>query len=1671
MRGAFAAIALLLASFSAHASDATTRAAINDQRGFVPEKVYQFDGIDSVNLFNGNLTLTLPLGGTYPVSSHLSYGLQLHYNSKVWELKEGGQNGCFVGQPNSFAAFPSTVLHHRGSAGLGWTFSLGQVVPYTENPLEPFGAYYSPDGASHPFGNRDTLDPNTSGGYVSVTTSVDGSNLRLKKKNTNDYEIEFPDGSIHEFNGAGLLYKMRDRFGNAVSVTQTFTSERDENGILRSKWKWTLTDSFRSQVITFRDFHEDFTDVTRRFEMLRWIVESIDLAVFSGGGTSQPTGRYKFVYTYDEIARGCTPGFNYAPCNDRVVVPLLQKLVWVPDGTTFTFDYNKTAGLACQQGMLSRITLPTGGGIGWTYGDYALPANGCADLNTGPTWMNHTTGVIAKTLYDSNGSVIGNGWKYEPKSGRVETTDGYCGETQPIGGGQPIQITHTGVHDVSNTVTDPLGRVTVHYFATWNEADIQKSANRERDYGLPYTRRTVAPGAAGRFLSREFCDGPATACSPSRTVYAAYDDAISWPQMLAERTVFNKDASHYVDSASSDYAGYGRYRTTVVSSSFGPTRTSYVDHDGTGIGPNDPWIMNRYTTESVTEPVGGVDSTSVSKVCLDATTGLLRAKRQLQGTEEHPADVIVRYTYDSAGNQTAEDWYGGDKTSLTQNDLCSSSTAAEASQYRINHGYTAGLRTSSTYRNATFKSFDITVDARSGLASAVRDPAEASITYKYDELGRVIEVRPLNEAWKHYTYLPFASQAEPAAVIERTYAANADLSADPPPEVLTERRIYDDGLGRVRQIRQRMPSGWAVVQNGYDGAGQRTSVSMPETGSSGDFNSSFSPPSTTVFTFDRFGRVATVTTPDGKVATTVYNGIRLINRTVDVDGTSVKTREEYDAHGRLLSVTENADKPGAVKTEYKYDLAGRLTDVSTTASGVTQTRKFLYDNRGFLLVERHPEKGSAGDGLVYYGTFEPDGFKSAYDARGHVLRRVDGTFGGSHDLAYTYDEMERLTKIEDLDSSGHRRTLKQFTYGTLNSPGGCIPSPSCNALKGKLHTAVRSNYVPDLGTVNVTETYAYKSLGGRPTTRTTTVGSTTTFSGANFTMMQSWDELGNLTSLTYPSTSAVSAPRTVAYAYDEGLLTEVGGYGTISYHPTGQVAAVAHDNGLLETIDRDGSNMPRPKRITVTRPADGATLWQSGDYEYDGAGNITKIGNTSYDYDAMNRLTSWTVSSPGWSYKTVRTLDAFGNATRTSSLGCPDSSSGLRDCFETAFARNVDSATNHYSFQTYDDAGSVTSDGRHSFAYDAVAMPVSITSDLRSDRFLYTADDERIAVVSLIDANGVTRNRTTWTLRATNNLLLRTFTDDSTSGTRVWSWTEDEIWRGAEIIASESPAGRKHYSLDHLGSPRFVADANGNRIGEQTFTPFGGGGTSDGGRIQFTGHEADSESLTYMHARYHDGAVGRFLSVDPVLDVEKALREPQLWNRYAYVTNNPLKYVDLNGRERLLRRSALPNQTNATANVASARQFLADLIHYDEVREAFSGFSTAPTNEKIMAGMIATIALADIASNAIAPEKGAVRKTGAIMLGHFPEYLEAGLRAGARVFNVPPAIWNKMDDVARWAANQKFLDRAIQRGATLLLATDPRKIKAGSFLEREVKYLKSLGYELVKDGDYWKFTK
>ena len=53
---------------------------------------------------------------------------------------------------------------------------------------------------------------------------------------------------------------------------------------------------------------------------------------------------------------------------------------------------------------------------------------------------------------------------------------------------------------------------------------------------------------------------------------------------------------------------------------------------------------------------------------------------------------------------------------------------------------------------------------------------------------------------------------------------------------------------------------------------------------------------------------------------------------------------------------------------------------------------------------------------------------------------------------------------------------------------------------------------------------------------------------------------------------------------------------------------------------------------------------------------------------------------------------------------------------------------------------------------------------------------------------------------------------------------------------------------------------------------------------------------SYFGARYYRAEIGRFTTIDPVYTWKENLADPQRWNRYGYVRNNPLRFVDPDGR-------------------------------------------------------------------------------------------------------------------------------------------------------------------------------
>jgi RHS repeat-associated protein len=106
------------------------------------------------------------------------------------------------------------------------------------------------------------------------------------------------------------------------------------------------------------------------------------------------------------------------------------------------------------------------------------------------------------------------------------------------------------------------------------------------------------------------------------------------------------------------------------------------------------------------------------------------------------------------------------------------------------------------------------------------------------------------------------------------------------------------------------------------------------------------------------------------------------------------------------------------------------------------------------------------------------------------------------------------------------------------------------------------------------------------------------------------------------------------------------------------------------------------------------------------------------------------------------------------------------------------------------------------------------------------------------------------------------------------------------------------YLTDHLGNNRVVANASGGIVQTNHFYPFGmsfaEGVTSSGQPYKYNGKELDMErglNLYDYSARLMDPALGRFATVDPKAEKYYSI------SPYTYCINNPMKFVDPNGKE------------------------------------------------------------------------------------------------------------------------------------------------------------------------------
>ncbi|MFI7024753.1 RHS repeat-associated core domain-containing protein [Micromonospora sp. NPDC049900] len=631
--------------------------------------------------------------------------------------------------------------------------------------------------------------------------------------------------------------------------------------------------------------------------------------------------------------------------------------------------------------------------------------------------------------------------------------------------------------------------------------------------------------------------------------------------------------------------------------------------------------------------------------------------------------------------------------------------------------------------------------------------------------------------------------------------------------------------------------------------------------------------------------------------TTSYGGDRT-HTTPPLGG--IATTTIFDAKGQVTRLRQYKDRAevGATEpvkydeTKYTYTLLGQQKTVQDPAGN---TWSYGYDLRGREVQAADPDKGTT---------------TSTYDAGGNVLTTTapSGIGTGTMTLAYTYDELGRKTTLRDGSAAGAKRA--EWVYDSL--PNG----------KGKLTSATR--YVDGQAWINRTDAF---DAFGRPTSVSVVVPSSESQlcaaaapNSCTYTTTTSYRVNGKVHQINLPSAADLPSERVIV-GYndvdDAGSLLSAGQIyvGAVTYNKLGQLTgrefgAYGYRVAVTSDFDEPTRRLKATNVVPELKPE--AANWT---YDHDHAGNVTEIKETPqgqtadtqcYSYDYLRRLNrAWTPNSGDC--EASPTVAGLGGA-------APYWHSWTFDVTGNRLTETRHATTNTTYIYTHPPAGSarphavtnITATGganwSRNYSYDNAGNTITRPTPSGATQTLTWNPEGRVDSIteggsttsSRYDADGnrLTRTDTTGeTLYLPGGLEVR-YTNSTAAKTATRYYSHSGI-----TVAVRTSSALHWIIADHHGTAEVAINATTLAVAKRRTLPYGdtrGNGTGTWPTAMdkgFVGGTKDPTGLTHIGAREYDPFIGRFISVDPVMD----LADPQQMHGYAYANNSPATYSDPSG--------------------------------------------------------------------------------------------------------------------------------------------------------------------------------
>ncbi|MCB9747816.1 MAG: fibronectin type III domain-containing protein [Candidatus Omnitrophica bacterium] len=333
----------------------------------------------------------------------------------------------------------------------------------------------------------------------------------------------------------------------------------------------------------------------------------------------------------------------------------------------------------------------------------------------------------------------------------------------------------------------------------------------------------------------------------------------------------------------------------------------------------------------------------------------------------------------------------------------------------------------------------------------------------------------------------------------------------------------------------------------------------------------------------------------------------------------------------------------------------------------------------------------------------------------------------------------------------------------------------------------------------------------------------------------------------------------------------------VKYNASGQITRVEYGNGVVTNYTFNTLNLRLERMLTTD--AQGVKL-QDLNYTYDSAGNILGITDAvhtatqTFQYDALNRLKKavGNYGTKNYAYDQIGNIIQKDGKTYTYGAG-------------TAGPHAVTSLSDGSSFQ-YDANGNMI-----------VRSESGVTTEYGYDvenRLVSVKENSATKVLYQYDGDG---GRTQMTISASSKTTTFVGSLYESDGSRATS----HVFLGDTRVASITNGQIVYVHGDHLGGANVITAADGVIKELIEYKPFGAKSVHEkygsGEAIAwhyFTGQRLDDEvGLYYYGARYYDPSLGRFITADGI--VQNPVGDPQTFNRYSYVGNNPIIRIDPSG--------------------------------------------------------------------------------------------------------------------------------------------------------------------------------